>query len=418
MSLTEVMTPAIDLAEQGFELSRDTATAIVRREKRLRGHAYSESLFFRADKTPYQGGDRFRQPDLAETLRRIATQGPDVFYRGDIARLIVAEMQRGNGLITMADMAAYRVVEREPVSGTYKGYRVLSMPPPSSGGIHLVQLLNVLEYFPLDELGHNSAATIHIMAEAMKYAYADRSEYLGDPDYYPVPVNWLTDKGYAGQIAKKIEPGRARPSTEIAPGRLPAAESPDTTHYSVIDAAGNAVATTYTLNFSFGSGISVPGAGFLLNNEMADFSAKPGVPNAFGLLGNEANAVEGGKRPLSAMTPTIVLRDGKPYLVTGTPGGSRIITSVLQHVVNVLEFDMNVAAANHASRIHHQWYPDNLLYETGIGPDTLKLLKSFGQNVQKTNTMGSVQAIVFDGQQFQGSDDPRRPNAGAVAVQR
>ncbi len=416
LPLARVIEPAHELAAQGFALDYDTVSAIVTRQQRLRRQSYAESLFFRPDKTPYAPGESLRQPDLARSLREIADRGADAFYRGRIARLIVAEMERAGGWITLEDLDNYKAVEREPVRGSYKGFEIVSMPPPSSGGVHLVQILNVLERFPLDDYGHNSAATLHVMAEAMKYAYADRSEHLGDPDFYPVPIAWLTSKAYAAQIAGRIRPGRATASTDIAPGRAPPVESTDTTHFSVFDSSGMAVATTYTLNFSFGSGIAVPGAGFLLNNEMADFSAKPGVPNAFGLLGNEANAVAAGKRPLSAMTPTVVLRDGKPYMVTGSPGGSRIITAVLQNVVNVIEFEMNVALANHAPRIHHQWFPDVLRYERGVSPDSLSLLESFGHRLEVTGTMGSVQGIVYDGETFHGSADPRRPGAGAVAV--
>ena len=416
MSLSELVEPAIKLAEEGIVYDYDIASAIALREGILRRYTHTEKTFFRSDGSQYKPGDVFRQKELADTLRKIASNGADAFYKGEIAELITGEMRRGNGLITMADMAGYAPVEREPVRGTYNGYKIVSMPPPSSGGAHIVQMLNILDQFPLEQYGSNSSKTLHIMAEAMRLAYADRSKHMGDPDFYPVPVDWLISREYALELAKKIDPESATPSDSIAPGQAPVYESPDTTHFSVVDKNGNAVATTYTLNFSFGSGITVPGAGFLLNNEMADFSAKPGVPDAFGLLGGKANSVEAGKRPLSAMTPTMVLKDKQPVLVTGSPGGSRIINAVLQHIVNVLEHNMNVAEANHAPRIHHQWYPDVLYVEKGINPDAIRILKGLGHQVEQSGTMGSVQAIAYDGENYYGSADPRRPGAGAVPV--
>lgn len=416
LSLRDVLDPAIELASSGIVYDYDIASAIATRDQVLRRHPHTESTFFRADGAPHEAGDVFVQPELAKTLQRIASFGPREFYSGDTAQLIVDEMRRGGGLMTLDDLAAYAPVEREPVRGSYAGYEIVSMPPPSSGGVHILQILNVLEHFPLKDMGANSARALHITAEAMKLAYADRSKHLGDPGFYPVPVDWLTSKEYGRELAAQIVPAKARPSDEIAPGIEPIYESEDTTHFSVTDSEGNAVSTTYTLNFSFGSGITVPGAGFLLNNEMADFSAKPGVPDAFGLLGGEANAVAPGKRPLSAMTPTIVLKDGRPALVTGSPGGSRIITAVLQHIVNTMVHGMNVAEANHTARIHHQWYPDTLFYEAGISPDTIELLRSWGHQVELSGTMGSVQALSWDGKRYRGAADPRRPEAGAIAV--
>lgn len=416
LPLPTVLAPAIALAEQGFVLDFDVAAAIAARAEMLQRNAASKALFFRPGGALYQAGETFRQPLLAKTLRRISSDGHVGFYEGRTAGLIAADMAANGGLITEQDLRDYRVTERAVVSGTYQDFEVHSMPPPSSGGVHLVQMLNVLEHFPLAEYGPYSAAHYHVLAETMKYAYADRSEHLGDPDHYAVPVAWLTSRAYAKTIAARIQTGQATPSEQIKPGRPALPESEDTTHYSVMDRFGNAVATTYTLNFSFGAGITVPGAGFLLNNEMADFSAKPGVPNPFGMLGGAANAVAPGKRPLSAMTPTIVLRDGKPVLVTGSPGGSRIITTVLQHLLNVTAHQQNVAVANHAPRIHHQWYPDVLYHEPGLSPDTLALLRSYGHNLQQRTTMGSVQAIATDGTFFYGSADPRRPGAAAVPV--
>jgi gamma-glutamyltranspeptidase/glutathione hydrolase len=276
-------------------------------------------------------------------------------------------------------------------------------------------MLNILEHFPLQEMGANTAASLHVMAEAMKFAFADRSKHLGDMDFYDVPVDWLIGKPYAAELAARINGEKALPSDEIAPGVEPVAESEDTTHYSVIDRFGNAVANTYTLNFSFGSGITVPGAGFLLNNEKDDFSAKPGVPNSFGLLGGAANAIAPGKRPLSSMTPTMVFHNDQPFLVTGSPGGSRIISTVLQHVVNMIDHRANVAEALNWPRIHHQWYPDRLEYEVGLNPDTIELLQSLGHNLRRARTMGSIQAISVDEGRVFGAADPRRPGAGAVA---
>ena len=303
-------------------------------------------------------GDRLVQPDLASTLTLIAEQGPDAFYKGPIADLIAAEMARSGGLITKADLAAYTPRERPPIIGTYRGHRVISMPPPSSGGIALVQLLNILEGFPLADYGHNSSRTIHLVAEAARRVYADRSEWLGDPDFFNVPVAGLLSRRYADTLRSGISETRATPSREVKPGPAARASSTsETTHYSVVDADGNAVATTTTLNGSYGNGQMVTGAGFLLNNEMDDFSAKPGTPNMFGLIGGEANAVAPGKRMLSSMTPTILVKDGKTRLVVGSPGGSRIITTVLQVVLNVVDFKMNVQEAVDAPRFHHQWLP-------------------------------------------------------------
>lgn len=416
LPLKTIMAAAIKQASEGIIYDYDTASAMRGSEKLLRRYPQTERAFFVEDHLRYKPGSLFRQPELAETLRLIAAQGRDGFYKGATAELLVAEMERGNGLITLEDLAGYQVSVREPVKGKFQGYDVISMPPPSSGGVHLIQMLNILEQFPLKSYGQGTARSLHLLAETMKLAYADRSKHLGDPDFYEVPVNWLTSKRYAIELAEKISLKRARRSADIAPGVVPLTESEDTTHFSVMDKYGNAVATTYTLNFSFGAGIMVAGAGFLLNNEMADFSAKPGVPDAFGLLGGEANAVAPHKRPLSAMTPTMLLRDGKPVLITGSPGGSKIITSVLQHIVNVAVFEMNVSEANHAPRVHHQWYPEQLSYETGVSVDSLSVLEAMGHPLKKSSTMGSIQAIYSDGENLYGSADSRRPGAAAIGV--
>lgn len=322
-------------------------------------------------------------------------------------------MTRNGGLITLDDLAAYRPVWRRPAFGSYRGHRIASMPPPSSGGVHLIQMLNILERFPLAQYGHNGADSLHLMVEAMKRAYADRAQHLGDPDFWSVPIKGLTSKAYASQLAAKIDPYRARPSVEIGHGDPAPHESNETTHFSVMDGQGNVVSNTYTLNFSFGTGIMAPGTGILLNNEMDDFSAKPGVPNAFGLIGGEANAIQGGKRPLSSMTPTILFKDGKPLLATGTPGGSRIITMVLQVLLNVIDHGMNIAEATAAVRVHHQWLPDKLFVEPGLSPDTLAILRRRGHIVTPSRAAGSVQSVMRapNGGGFFGASDPRRPGA-------
>jgi len=290
------------------------------------------------------------------------------------------------------------------------------MPPPSSGGIHILQMLNVLEHFPVASMGSGSADIVHLLAEVARLAFADRSEYLGDPDHYDVPVDWLTSKAYGKQLAATIDMKKARASDDVSPGVEPAYESEDTTHYSVIDSDGNVVSNTYTLNFSFGSGIAVPGGGFLLNNEMDDFSAKPGVMNAFGMLGGDANAIAAGKRPLSSMTPTMVFANGEPWFATGSPGGSRIITAVLQMIVNVIDHGMNIAEAANAPRMHHQWYPDVLFIEPGFSPDTIRLLKERGHDVQDSrSSSGSTQTVAYRDGLFRGASDTRRPGAASVA---
>lgn len=354
------------------------------------------------------------QKDLAQSLRLIAVQGPKAFYQGPIGQKIVAEMARHGGLITAQDLARYRAVERTPIAGEYRGYRVLAMPPPSSGGIHLVQILNMMENWPIRQWGSGSAQTIHHMVEAMKRAYADRSEYLGDTDFVDVPVSGLVSKAYARQLVSKINATHATPSSQIKPGTPQPYESDQTTHYSVVDAAGNAVAVTYTLNTHFGSGIVAAGTGILLNNEMDDFSAKPGVANVYGLIGGEANAIAPGKRPLSSMTPTIVLKDGRPWLVTGSPGGARIITTVLETVVDAIDFDMNPAEAAATPRFHHQWWPDELRIEKGFSPDTLALLRQYGHHIVLKPTMGKTETIQVQGGLLYGASDPRNPDGAAM----
>lgn len=408
LPLNSVVRPAIKLAQEGFIVNDALADDLKTYGSEVLPHHENSKAIFWKDGEPLKKGDKLVQQDLANSLTMIAENGPDAFYKGEIARQIAQQMQQNGGLITTDDLAAYQAVERTPVSGEYRGYQIFSMPPPSSGGIHIVQILNILENFDMKKYGFGSADAIQIMAEAEKYAYADRSEYLGDPDFVNVPWQALTSKAYAKSIAGQIDINKAKPSSEIRPGKLAPYESDQTTHFSVVDKDGNAVAVTYTLNTTFGTGIVAGNTGILLNNQMDDFSAKPGVPNVYGLVGGEANAVGPKKRPLSSMSPTIVVKDGKTWLVTGSPGGSRIITTVLQMVVNTIDFGMNVAEATNAPRFHHQWLPDELRVEKGFSPDTLKLLEQKGQKVALKEAMGSTQSIMIgpDGELY-GASDPR-----------
>ena len=415
LSLSQALAPAIRLAREGFVVPHRFTEGLEQARDRLERWPATRTTFYKKDGSAPQPGEVFRQPELADTLQRIAEQGVKGFYEGETAQLIVAEMQRGEGLITLEDLRNYEPAVRQPVHGTYRGFDIYSMSPPSSGGTHIVQILNILEDYPIGDWGHNSANTIHHMAEAMKLAYADRSEYLGDTDFVAVPLQGLTSKGYADQLRASIKADKARPASEIAPGKPGPRESPETTHFSVVDRWGNAVSNTYTINFSYGSGITVAGAGFLLNNEMDDFSAKPGVPNAYGLIGGEANKVEPGKRMLSSMSPTIVRKDDRNFLVTGSPGGSRIITTTLQVIMNVIDHNMNIQTAVSAPRIHHQWLPDEIRVEQGISPDTLDLLRARGHTINTGSAMGAIQSILIgeDGTLYGGAD-PRRSTSSAM----
>ena len=412
MSLKDVIAPATALARDGIVVTPDLAGALASNHDNFAKYMTSSEVFLKSDGSDLQPGDRLVQTDLAHSLELIAAEGPAAFYRGEIGKLIAAEMKRSGGLITEDDLAKYEAIERVPVKGTYRGYEVVSMPSPSSGGTHVIQILNILEGFPIGELGFGSAKTMHVMAEAMKRAYADRSEYLGDSDFTPVPISGLTSKDYAETLRAGIDQAHATASATIKPSDPYPHESEQTTHFSVVDKDGNAVSNTYTLNLLFGNGLVAEGTGILMNNEMDDFSAKPGVPNAYGLIGGAANAIEPGKRPLSSMSPTIVLKDGKVLLVTGSPGGSRIITTVLQVIMNVIDHGMNVAEASAAPRMHHQWLPDELRIEEGFSPDTLKLLEGMGHTIKVQPTMGSTQSIMRreDGALY-GASDPRRPSA-------
>lgn len=413
ITLAQALAPAIRLAEDGLTVTPDLADSLIALEKRLKQWPSSATVFFKPDGGFYEPGDILRQPDLAASLKLIAEQGPDALYRGPIGEKIVAAVNAAGGAMSMEDLGAYEAKIREPITGTYRGHEIVSMPPPSSGGAHIVQILNILEGFPIGWTGANSAETIHLMAEAMRLAYADRSEYLGDSDFVDVPVKGLTSKAYAAKLRGQIDRHRATPSSTVKPGAPQPYESDQTTHFSVVDKDGNAVSSTYTINFSYGSGLVAEGTGILLNNEMDDFSAKPGVPNAYGLIGGDANAVEPGKRPLSSMSPTIVLKDGKPFLVTGSPGGARIITTTLQVIMNVIDHGMNVAEASAAPRIHHQWLPDELRVEEGLSPDTTALLRARGHDVSVQSAMGSTQSIMIDPASgfLLGASDPRRPGA-------
>ncbi|MGB0866536.1 MAG: gamma-glutamyltransferase [Granulosicoccaceae bacterium] len=417
ISLADAIAPAIKLAAEGFVIPERFSAGLKQREKRLRQWESSAKVFYKPDGGFYETGEVFKQPDLAKTLQRVADQGVDGFYAGETAQLIVEEMQRHDGMMTLEDLAAYEPKVREPVRGNYRGYDVYSMSPPSSGGAHIVQILNTLEGYDIGAYGHNSAASMHLMAEAMKHAYADRAEYLGDSDFVQVPLKGITSKEYAAEIRRDIDPFKAKPSVDIRAGEPAGYESNETTHFSIVDGQGNAVSNTYTINFSYGSGIVVDGAGFLLNNEMDDFSAKPGVPNAYGLLGGEANKIEPEKRMLSSMSPTIVMKDGKNYLVTGSPGGSRIITTTLQVVMNMIDHGMNVQSAVAAPRMHHQWFPDEIRVEQGISADTIGLLQSRGHTVVQKSAMGAIQSIHIDEDGvFYGAADPRRSTSSAMGL--
>ena len=409
LAWSDLIAPAIQLAGEGFIVSADLSESLSAAQELLSGHPESRRIFLR-DGRPYQEGELFVQPELARTLRRIAEDGPDAFYRGEIARLIEQEMYRGQNGITREDLASYRPLIREPIRGEYKGLDIVSMAPPSSGGAILIQMLNILERFPLATLGHGSSISLHLQAETMRLAFADRAHYFGDPDFVTIPLRRLLSGRYAQQQARGIRTDLATPS-RILRGGLPSDESEDTTHYSVVDRARNAVAVTTTINGSYGSGITIPGAGFLMNNEMDDFTSRPNTPNMFGLIQGEANSIQPGKRPLSAMTPTIVLREGSPYLVLGSPGGPTIINTVLQILLNVVDYGLNIQEAVDAPRIHHQWMPDELvLEEQGIPVDVEVNLRRRGHRIRFRSTIGDAHCILIDPEtgMLQGAADPRR----------
>jgi gamma-glutamyltranspeptidase/glutathione hydrolase len=422
MSISQVLKPSIQLASEGFKVNHDLSDSLRLSAKRLQKHKTSSDYFYKTDGDYYLPGDILIQSDLSSTLKRISKQGSSGFYKGKTADLIVKQMQNSGGLITLEDLANYKVVERQPVCGSFKENSICAMPPPSSGGIHLIQMLNILENFDLKSMGHNSAAYMHHLVEAMRSAYADRSLYLGDPDFTPVPVKRLIDKTYARSLSEQISSNKARLSKDVYPGldkrtASQSNESDETTHFSTWDNMGNIVSNTYTLNFSYGNGIAVEDAGFLLNNEMDDFSAKPGSANGYGLIGGTANAIQPKKRPLSSMTPTILFdANNKPLLATGSPGGSTIITIVLQMILNTTEFNMGIADATAAPRFHHQWLPDKVSFENGISSDSLNLLNKMGHKISpQSRVLGATQSISLKGNNLEGSADSRRQGASAVA---
>ncbi|WP_227694093.1 gamma-glutamyltransferase [Psychrobacter immobilis] len=414
MSRGQVMAPAIALAEDGIEVTAGLSESLTALSDRMQKWPSTKKIFFKPDGSAYQLGERLKQPELAHSLKLIAAKGADGFYKGETASKLVKAVNDAGGNMSLQDLASYEAIARVPVKGDYRGYEIVSMPPPSSGGIHIVQILNILEGYPLKDYGQNSAQTIHLMAEAMQLAYADRAEYLGDSDFIDVPASGLASQAYADKLRTLINPDKATPASTIKANNPLPYESDQTTHFSIVDKNGNAIANTYTLNFSYGTGLVAEGTGILLNNEMDDFSAKPGVPNGYGLLGGEANAVEANKRPLSSMSPTLVFKDSKPYIVTGSPGGSRIITTVTQIISNVIDHDMNIAEATHAPRIHDQWLPDEIRVEKALNIDTVKKLESMGHTVSPKSAMGSTQSIMITPNGVYGSSDPRIVDAAVV----
>ncbi len=413
VSWERLVTPAVSLAEDGFEVTERLAGGLRSLIERRSQYPATVAAFSR-DGVPYEAGEILRQPDLARTLRRIERDGRDGFYRGETARLLADEMRAGGGLITEADLELYQARERTPVRGTYRGYDIVSMPPPSSGGVALVTMLNVLEGYDLASLGHNTTPYLHVLAEAMRRAFRDRAQYLADVDHVDVPVHHLTGKDHARELREGIDPARA--SVSAAADVTQGDESPETTHYSVVDADGMAVSVTYTLEAGYGSGIVVPGAGFLLNNEMGDFNAGPGLTNERGLIGTRANLARPGQRMLSSMTPSIVSRDGELVAVVGSPGGRTIINTVLQVIVNVVDFGMGIQEAVSAPRIHHQWLPDRIRIENeGVEESTVAGLRELGHEVSMGGRQGLAHSIMIDPRTGDrvGAADPRNPDAGA-----
>ena len=393
-SLADLAAPAIKLAWQGLSVGDGLADSLASSVSWLSRWPSTKAIFLHPDGEGLVRGERLVQTDLANVLEAIGRDGERGFYQGPVAEKLVAAVQAAGGHMTLEDLGSYQAIEREPLRGTYRGYEIVSTPPPSSGGVHIIELLNILEGFPLAEQGANSAATIYDLAEAMKLAYADRAEYLGDPAFTDVPVKGLISKAYAEKLRAEISADRIRDPATIKPLDPVPYESDQTTHFSVVDEAGNAVSNTYTLNFSYGLGLVAEGTGILLNNELDDFAAKPGAPNAYGLVGGAANAPGPRKRPLSSMAPTMVFDKGELVLVTGSPGGSRIITIVLEILLNVLDFGMNIAEATMAPRIHHQGLPDELRVERGLSIDTIHLLQAQGYKVTVANAWGSAQTIA------------------------
>lgn len=402
----ELVEPAVRLARDGFPVSYSLSRALRRNCDSLELYPDSKRIFLNRG-TYYDVDDTLVQSDLARVLERIRDQGARDFYEGETARLLAADMAANGGLITLDDLKSYTAVERKPLIGGYKGHEIVTAPPPSSGGVGILQMLGVLEGTGYEKTGAGSATSVHFMAEAMRRYFADRSEHLGDPEFVKVPVSGLLDQGYISRLRASIDPARATPSSAVQPGKPTQAESTETTHYTIVDREGNVVSLTYTLNGSYGSGVTATGLGFLLNNEMDDFSVKPGEANMYGVVQGEANAIQPRKHPLSSMTPTIVLRDGQFYFALGSPGGPTIINSVLQVLVNIVDFKMSVQDAVDWPRLHHQWLPDELRMERGFSPDTVALLQARGHKVVRRSSQGEVAAVLLDGGWLQGAADGR-----------
>lgn len=428
MTREQVMSQAIAYARHGFRVTPTLARLLRSHEKHLYKSAPNRSVFFKKRQPeatcilidcplealePLQVGDLLKQPNLAKTLQSIANDGVDGFYTGEVAQDIVQTVNEDVGAMSLSDLANYRPVWRTPIRSEYRGMEIVSMPPPSSGGIHLVQMLNMLSHYPIAEHGFGSAISLHLLAEVGKRAYADRAQYLGDPDFTKIPVSWLVSQDYAQERIADLSLTQATSSEAIAAGEAPE-EGTQTTHLSVTDRWGNLVSLTTTLNLNFGSGWMTQQSGVLLNNEMDDFSVKPGLANAFGLTGSQANRIEPGKRPLSSMTPTLVFKDGQPWLATGSPGGARIITIVLQQILNMVDHRMNLATSIAAPRMHHQWKPDRLFLEPGYSPDTIHILQMLGQNVEASRAAGRVESVIFTPEMALGYSDPRSGDGAAI----
>ena len=408
----DLIQPSIILAERGFIMSDYMADTLNKYSEKMSYYDETRNIFLR--NYPNLKESRLIQNDLAKTLKRIQKDGDQGFYSGETASLIAKDMKENGGLITKQDLLDYKSVWREPIKGSYRGKTIVTMPPPSSGGIHLIQMLNILENFELSNYEHNSYQYVSLLSETMKYAYADRSKYLGDPDFFEVPISEITAKEYAKSISSSIKELGVLPSSEISPGMYINPESIETTHFSIADKFGNVISNTYTINSAFGSGVTIKGTGILMNNEMDDFSGQPGVPNQFGLLGGVANEIEPAKRPLSSMTPTIVFDEGEPFLAIGSPGGSRIITAVLQIILNVVDFEQSLEEATGSKRIHHQWYPDDIDIEENY--DQLNQLIDLGYEVDIIDTATCTQSIMIGNGEFIGVSDLRRPDSLALGV--
>ena len=411
MEWSKLLEDAIYHAENGFYITPYLSDMLVKYESKLSFYPETRKIF-QKNNQDFEN-KKLVQKDLAKTLKLIAQYGRDGFYLGSVAEKIHTQMKLNGGLITKDDLENYQPVWRTPLKSTYRDTEIITMGPPSSGGVHVIQMLNILENHNVSKIEHNSSEYINLLTEIMKYAYADRSKYLGDPDFYKVPVSQIISKNYAKTINEKINVGKVTPSSVIYPGTFSDNESYETTHFSIVDKDGNAVSSTYTLNSTFGSGVVIKDTGILMNNEMDDFAAAPGIPNQFGLLGAEANQIVPGKRPLSSMTPTIVMKDGDFFFTTGSPGGSRIITAVLQSIINIVDYGMNLEEANAAKRIHHQWQPDLLQIESSIDPEIKNQLLELKYNIKIINPATCLQTIMYKDNMYYGYGDFRRPDAFA-----